>query len=261
MPELPEVETIRRYVDATSLHQTIENVVINDSRILEGISSKDLGESISGLQFQSTSRHGKLLFIKLEDDLWLTVHLGMTGWMYYFQNVSNKPAYDRLIITFSNENHLAYSDQRMFGRIGLTVDPKLLVMEKRIGPDVLDLDLIAFLGLIRKKRGIIKNTLLGQHTMAGLGNLYSDEALFQAGICPCAKIANLDGDRLEGLFNSIQTVLKTVISNRADLSSLSDSFLLKYRHPAGICPYDKNILMHKKIGGRTTYYCPRHQKM
>ena len=134
-------------------------------------------------------------------------------------------------------------------------------MEKSIGPDVLDLDLVAFLGLMRKKRGIIKTALLDQHTMAGLGNLYGDEALFQAGICPNAKLANLAEDRLERLFHSIQTVLKTAISSWADLSSLPDSYLLKHRRLGGICPYDKSHLMHKKIGGRTTYFCPRHQQM
>ena len=79
MPELPEVEILRRYVDATSLHQTIEKVEVKNSRILEKSFTKDLMESLTRRQLRSTSRHGKLLFVQLEDRLWLTIHLGMTG--------------------------------------------------------------------------------------------------------------------------------------------------------------------------------------
>ena len=86
------------------------------------------------------SRHGKLLFVQLEDRLRLTIHLGMTGWLHYFQDIKDEPIHDRLLITFDNGNRLAYSDQRMFGRIGLAEDPHSLSREKSLGPDALDLN-------------------------------------------------------------------------------------------------------------------------
>jgi formamidopyrimidine-DNA glycosylase len=261
MPELPEVETLRRYVDATSLHQTTELVEVKNSRILEKISTKDLEESLIGRQLRSTSRHGKLLFVQLEDRLWLAIHLGMTGWLHYFQDIRDEPAHDRLLVAFDNGNHLAYSDQRMFGRVGLTKGPHLLSREKGLGPDVLDLNLTAFLDLMQNRRGIIKPALLDQHLMAGLGNLYADEALFQAGICPNARLASVSEDRLEKLFHCIQSVLNTAISCQADFSALPDSYLLAHRSPGNMCPRDGSPLTHRKIGGRTAYYCPQHQQM
>ena len=140
MPELPEVEILRRYVDATSLHQIIEKVEVKNSGILEKISTKDLMESLPRRQLRSTSRHGKLLFVQLEDRLRLTIHLGMTGWLHYFQDIKDEPIHDRLLVTFDNGNRLAYSDQRMFGRIGLAEDPHSLSREKSLGPDALDLN-------------------------------------------------------------------------------------------------------------------------
>jgi formamidopyrimidine-DNA glycosylase len=199
--------------------------------------------------------------MKLEDDLWLALHLGMTGWMYYFRNMKEEPVHDRLLITFAGGAHLAYSDQRLFGRWTITKQPRLFVNQMGLGPDVLGLTLSAFVELMRRRRGIIKQALLDQHFVAGLGNLYSDEALFQSGICPNAKLRCLSEDRLECLFDNIQMILQTAISSQMNISSLPDSYLLPHRMPGGICPKDGNPLLHKKIAGRTTYYCPWHQKM
>lgn len=261
MPELPEVEILRLYLNGKALHQTIKEVEVKDSRILERISIKYLMESLTGRQLRSTSRHGKLLFVQLEDRLWLTIHLGMTGWLHYFRDIKDEPIHDRLLVTFDNGNHLAYSDQRMFGRIGLAEDPYILTREKGLGPDALDLNPTAFLELMQERRGIIKPVLLDQHLIAGLGNLYADEVLFQAGICPKARLNSLAEDRLEKLFKCIQIVLNTAISAQADFSALPDSYLLAHRRPGEMCPWDGSPLMHRKIGGRTTFYCPQHQQM
>jgi formamidopyrimidine-DNA glycosylase len=261
MPELPEVEILRQYVNDTSIRQIIEKVDVKDPRILEGISANGLANALNGRQIQSTTRHGKLLFMKLEDDLWLALHLGMTGWLYYFRNMKAEPVHDRLLITFAGGAHLAYSDQRLFGRWTITKQPRLFVNEKRLGPDFLELSLSAFVALMRRRRGFIKPALLDQHFIAGLGNLYSDEGLFQSGICPNAELRCLSEDRLECLFGNIQMILKTAISSRMDIGSLPDFYLLPHRLPGRRCPKDGNPLMYKKIAGRTTYYCPQHHKM
>jgi formamidopyrimidine-DNA glycosylase len=109
------------------------------------------------------------------------------------------------------------------------------------------------------RRGLIKPALLNQRLIAGLGNLYADEALFLAGICP--KASSLTIEPLTTLFSSIQEVLKTALATQADLEELPDSYLLPHRHPGGRCPRDGALLSREKIGGRTSYYCPEHQKM
>jgi formamidopyrimidine-DNA glycosylase len=122
----------------------------------------------------------------------------------------------------------------------------------------MQLDRDGFLGIMIGRKGIIKGALLNQSLVAGLGNLYADEALFQAGICP--KSRRLDKIQLKALFLSIQEVLKMALSTGANLGNLPDSYLLPHRHPGGTCPRDGAVLRHEKLIGRTSYYCPEHQK-
>ena len=143
--------------------------------------------------------------------------------------------------------------------MGLTKSPSILLEERKIGPDALQLNLDGFLEIMRGRRGVIKAMLLNQSLVAGLGNLYADESLFQAGICP--RSHGLGETELIALFSSIQEVLKTALSTGANLANLPDSYLLPHRHAAGTCPRDGTLLMHEKIGGRTSYYCPEHQKI
>ncbi len=258
MPELPEAETLRIYLENTSLCKTILDLEVRDQRILEKISSRELKQSLVGYQFQSVNRHGKRLFLKLRIDLWLTIHLGMSGWIQYSGMDEGEPPYTRLLIIFTNGRHLAYSDPRLFGRFGLIDDLRAFVREKRLGPDALNIDQPAFLKIMLGRKSAIKARLLDQSIIAGLGNLYADEALFQAGICPDAK--SINEERLRLLFEWIQKVLQTAISVNANLADLPESYLLSHRYLGGSCPLDGTALMHIRIGGRTSYYCPGHQK-
>ncbi|MDD3552476.1 MAG: hypothetical protein PHH39_09995, partial [Methanothrix soehngenii] len=105
----------------------------------------------------------------------------------------------------------------------------------------------------------IKSLLLNQRLISGIGNLYSDEALFQAGIHPQSR--SLDEMQLSHLISIIKEVLRTSISVRADFDRLPESYLLRHRHPGGRCPRDGTLLRHEKLGGRTCYYCPQHQRL
>jgi formamidopyrimidine-DNA glycosylase len=258
MPELPEAETLRIYLENTSLCKTILDLEVRDQRILEKISSKELKQSLVGYQFLSVNRHGKRLFLKLRIDLWLTIHLGMSGWIQYSGIDESEPAHTRLLISFTNGHCLAYSDPRMFGRFGLTDNLRTLLREKKLGPDVLDINLQTFLKIMLGRKGAIKARLLDQSIIAGLGNLYADEALFQAGICPDAR--SIDVERLRLLFEWIHSVLQTAISVNSNLADLPESYLLSHRYPGGSCPLDGTALMRINIGGRMGYYCPSHQK-
>lgn len=259
MPELPEVEMVRRYLEATSLHQTIKDAKVLDRRILSGSSAEHLEQILTGQQFHSVYRHGKRLFLKLNEDSYLAVHLGLTGDLVYLQTQEEEPRHTRLLIAFVNGHRLAFDDPRIFGEVGLTGSPQSFLEERRIGPDALQIGKEGFLEIMRGRKGIIKSALLNQSLVAGLGNLYADEALFQAGICP--KSRSLNEARLSDLYSSIQLTLSTAIKAHADLSKLPDSFLLPNRHPGGRCPRDGEALRHEMIGGRTSYYCPKHQKM
>jgi len=259
MPELPEVEMARRYLEATALLQTIRTAVVKDERILAGVSATELKKALSGKQFECAIRHGKRLFLKLHDSLWLALHLGLTGRLIYLERGAMEPSHTRLLISFENDCILAFDDTRIFGEVGLAKSPQAFLAERKVGPDALQLDLDGFLKIMKGRKGQVKPALLNQKLIAGLGNLYADEALFQSGICP--KASSLTIKPLTTLFSSIQEVLKTALATHADLEKLPDSYLLPHRHPKGRCPRDGANLSREKIGGRTSYYCPEHQKM
>ncbi|MCK9440336.1 MAG: hypothetical protein M0Q13_02830 [Methanothrix sp.] len=259
MPELPEVEMARRYLEATSLHQTIRAAEVKDERILAGVSTRELEMALAGKQFECAIRHGKRLFLKLHDSLWLVLHLGLTGRLIYLENGAKEPHHTRLLISFEKDHNLAFDDPRIFGEVGLTKSPQDFLEERKIGPDALQLDPNGFLKIMDGRKSLVKPALLNQRLIAGLGNLYADEALFQAGICPRAR--GLTIEQLTILFSSIQEVLKTALATHADLEELPDSYLLPHRRSGGRCPQDGALLSRDKIGGRTSYFCPEHQKL
>ncbi|MFZ2472245.1 MAG: DNA-formamidopyrimidine glycosylase family protein [Methanothrix sp.] len=259
MPELPEVEMARRYLEATSLHQTIRAAEVRDGRILAKVSATEVEEALAGKQFHCATRHGKRLFLKLHDSLWLVLHLGLTGRLNYQETGAKEPRHTRLLISFRNGCNLAFDDPRIFGEVSLAKSPDAFLAERKIGPDSLQLGREDFLRIMSGRKGLIKPALINQNLVAGLGNLYADEALFQAGICP--KTRDLTIEQLIALFSSIQEVLTVALSIHADLEKLPPSYLLPHRHPGCRCPRDGALLRHEKIGGRTSYFCPEHQKL
>ena len=259
MPELPEVESTREYLEAAVLSQPIEEVQVMDERILFRTTPAGIGRCLAGKVFRSVYRHGKRLFLELEEDLWLTIHLGMTGRLIYLEKGEAEPAHIRLLIRFQNGCRLAFDDLRIFGEASLTESPAAFLAEGKTGPDALLVDRDEFLRIMSGRRGAIKSLLLNQRLISGIGNLYADEALFQAGIHPRSR--SLDEVQLARLFSIIQQVLRTSISVRADFDRLPDSYLLRHRHPGGRCPRDGALLYHEKLGGRTSYYCPEHQRL
>ncbi|MGB3920062.1 Fpg/Nei family DNA glycosylase [Methanothrix sp.] len=258
MPELPEVELARGYLEAAVLCQPIEEVLVEDERILSRITPAEIEQHLAKKSFRSVQRHGKRLFLELDGRLWLTIHLGMTGRLIYLQKGEDEPAHTRLLLRFQNGFCLAFDDLRIFGEAGLTASPSSFLAEAKTGPDALQVDREGFAEIMRGRRGAIKSLLLNQRLVSGIGNLYADEALFQAGIHPQSR--GLNELQLGRLHSTIQEVLRTSISVQADFSRLPDSYLLRHRHPGGLCPRDGTLLKHEKLGGRTSYYCPEHQR-
>ncbi|MGV8127046.1 MAG: Fpg/Nei family DNA glycosylase [Methanothrix sp.] len=258
MPELPEVEMARRLLEAGVLHQKIRAIDVRDSRILNSVSAQDLEGALAGRRLSSAIRHGKRLFLQIDSGLWLALHLGLTGWQVILEKGSAEPRHTRLRIDFEGGAALAFDDLRIFGEVGLTESPQEFLARRGIGPDALQMEKEAFLAAMSGRKGKIKPALLDQGLIAGLGNLYADEALFQSGICPQAR--SLKRERLEALYSAIQEVLRTSLASNADFEKLPNSYLLPHRRPGEACPWDGTALQRIKIAGRTSYYCPQHQK-
>lgn len=259
MPELPDVEILKQYLVATSLHQTIHEVEVRNPKILGNVSAQALQATLTGSTFQSSIRHGKYLLVHLDEGPWLTLHFGMTGSLKYFKDMYKDPPYDRLLISFTNGFHLAYVCQRMLGEVDLADDAESFITGKNLGPDALGLNFTAFKKALEKRRGAIKSILMNQQRIAGIGNLYSDEILFQASIHPHTRTDRLGGDVLKGLFQQLRMVLKTAITHHADPHQFPVSYLLLQRRKEGTCPRCDSELTRIKVFGRTTYYCSQCQ--
>lgn len=262
MPELPDVEVFRQYLDATSLHKRIDEVEVRNTKILEQISSDKLHSALAGRSFESTRRHGKYLFVHLDDGNWLVLHFGMSGFLKYFKDMEKEPAHDRLLIRFSNGYHLSYDCQRLLGQVQMAGDFKSFLQKKELGPDALNahLDRSTLSSVLAGRRGMVKPALMNQRIIAGIGNVYSDEILFHAKVHPKKKVSELQEETSERLSNEIGHVLRTAIEYRADPENMPESFLLPHRHKGGKCPRCRGEIEQIKVSGRTGYVCPKCQQ-
>ncbi len=258
MPELPDVETFRRYMAVTSLHKKIKEVTVRSREILEGVSISKLKAGLVGKRFDTTRRHGKYLAALLDSGKCLVMHFGMTGFLKYFKKTEKEPAHERFLITFANGYHLAYHCQRKLGRVILVENFDQFIEEKALGPDALapDLDFDAFKEEAVGRRASIKSFLMNQQCIAGIGNIYSDEILFQAGIHPKTRTDKLADKALQGLFSIREEVLKTAISHQADPEAFPGSYITARRGGDEKCPRCGKRLRKTKVSGRTAYYCP-----
>lgn len=261
MPELPDVEIYKQYFNSTALHQTVERVEVRNSKVLGDTSAEQLQAQLKGQEFHSTSRRGKYLGVEITNGKWLILHFGMTGSLQYFKNPEQMPPHPRLLVDFDNGFHLAYDSQRMIGCVELVEDWGNFLKAQNLGIDPLDsdFDYSTFKQLLAGKCSYIKSALTSQDILAGLGNVYSDEILFQAGIHPKTKVDCLDDETLKVLFESIQEVLQEAIASQADPQQFPDSYLLPHRHKDGECPHCGKALQTIKVSGRTAYYCPNRQ--
>lgn len=260
MPELPEVESFKRYMDKTSLNKSIENVDVKSPEILQTISKRALKDKLEGYKFQSTIRQGKYLFAHLDNNYWLILHFGMTGKLIYFKNTAESPKYDRMLIGFDDGSYLAFDDPRKFGKINLTYNMDEFIKEKKLGPDACEIKLESFKNIIKSRKGAIKTLLMNQHILAGIGNIYSDEILFQTCIHPKTHANKLDDEKIQNIYKTMQDVLKTALNRQLTNQKLPESFLIPHRIKNGKCPYSDVKLETMKISGRTAYYCPECQK-
>jgi formamidopyrimidine-DNA glycosylase len=236
---------------------------VKDSYVLKNTDPNTLKKSLTGQNLAESRRHGKYLFLILSDRDTLLLHFGMTGYPEYFKNEEEKPDYTQLLLTFDNGYSLAYSCKRKLGEIRLIEDPDSFISDNNMGPDALDqdLDLDAFTKAFEGRRAMIKPALMNQEIIAGIGNEYADEILFQARIHPKTRVPELAHSGLENLYDTMRRVLTIAIDCRADKDRFPEHFLLRNRKEEAECPGGcGGIIQTVKISGRTAYFCPDCQE-
>ncbi|KIT16930.1 Fpg/Nei family DNA glycosylase [Jannaschia aquimarina] len=259
MPELPEVEALRRRVEEGALNRTIERVDLgNDTSHIDLPGPDDRGR-LEGTQFTEARRHGKYLFAGSKSGPWLALHMGMAGSVRVYDAADGNPDYARLIVAFEGERRLAFRDPRKFGWAKVVETPEDEIAAHDLGPDALDLDRDTFISRLSGGRGAVKSALLDQSRIAGIGNLWADETLYQTGIAPDVKLPELADGQIADLHRAAIRILRTVCDTDATYSELPDAWLIHRRETGRACSRCDGKIESKKVGGRTSYYCPDHQ--
>ncbi len=259
MPELPDVETYKRYMDATALKQKIARVDVPSPSLLDHLTPQSLGRHLKGTTFAHTRRHGKYLFIQTENHGWLVLHFGMTGRLEYVRGEHAPAKGTGLAIRFTNGAELAYIAPRKLGHIAWTDDADAFVESKHLGPDAMATDLAQFRALAAQRKGAVKSWLMDQKAIAGIGNVYSDEVLLRAGVHPQAAVPKLDKNAVGALHRAIKQVLQQAIKAKADPERMPKSFLLPNREEGAPCPRCGGEVNRVTAAGRSAYYCPKCQ--
>ncbi len=262
MPELPDVEVFKQYLQSTALNQKINKLSELNTDLLGNVTRAGLKSGIEKRKLVATTRIGKYLFAKTDRGDWLVLHFGMTGFLKYYKNEEEKPRHVRMLLDFDNGYHLAFDCQRKLGLIDLASDPQDYATKKGLGIDALDkkLDFKHFRELISGKTSTIKSTLMAQESVSGIGNIYADEILFQAGIDPRRKVKELSDSELKNVLSKVKAVLPKAIKAQVDTERMPRTYLLPHRDGDGTCPKCGKALSKVKISGRTTHFCKNEQK-
>jgi formamidopyrimidine-DNA glycosylase len=209
-------------------------------------------------KFHSIIRYGKYLFVSLNPQF-LMLHFGMTGDLKYFHLMENLPPYSKVVFVLENDNALSYISQRMFGRLEIVDSIELFLKKKKLGPDALNMTFNEFKNSLRKRSTIAKTALMNQSIIAGIGNIYSDEILFQSKIHPKTKINRLSEQNLIILFESIKNVLNYGIKEKGILEAYSINFLIPHRKKNDLCPVCNNQIERYELQGRHGFFCSKCQ--
>lgn len=272
MPELPEVETIVRGLKRTVLGKKIKAITIVPSRVLQNKLSH-FKRNLIGLKIIGVERRGKNIILRLSGGNLILVHLGMTGNLNYSDRKTPWRKHDHLKMEFSDKSQLRYNDPRKFGKFKLVKSSRIENIGdlKSLGPEPLELSKNDFVKLVQTRKGRIKSTLLNQKFIAGIGNIYADEVLFEAKIHPEEKPCNLSSNRLNKLHQAIQKILKKAIhaggssiDNYLDLEGRQGLFQLQhkaYGKKGMPCPRCNTKIKRIVLNQRSSYFCPECQKM
>lgn len=258
MPELPEIALTREYVNSTVLNKKILDVDFPSKSLLQS-SETEIKKALKGQKILKSERLGKYLFLNAGKNSWLVLHFGMTGKLEYYQN-QEAPKYSQMIFSFEDNSFLSFVCRRKLGKIYLAKSVEEFKEEHSLGKDALDFSREDFEELLNAKKGSIKATLTDQHSIAGIGNVYSDEILYQVKVHPKSKAEKLTGNEKKDLFEQIEKVLELAIEKGGKRSEFPSNFLINHRKEGADCPNCKGKVKQIKVSGRSTYFCPSCQK-
>jgi len=266
MPELPEVEVIRFFLESHLIGKNI-----SDLKIITPKSFIGNPELVEGQKIISTSRIGKQLSIHLRNGLILLFHLKMTGQLVL--NTPNK--YTRLILKINNKLSLYFNDLRKFGWVKILTQNELVEAQKNLGIDILspNFTLNYFKKQLQNTSQPIKSALLDQTKFAGIGNIYANDALFLAKIHPISPLNKISSKKISLLHHFLIKIMLESIKNGG--STAKDKGYIKpdntpgqhqfhfqvYQRDKQPCLVCQTPIKRIKIGGRGTFYCPKCQKI
>jgi len=267
MPELPEVETIKNELAPWVVGQSFAKVAILDAKLVCGCPAEKVRRGLVGQKVESLERRGKYLIFHLSNGGSLIMHLRMTGSLLL--NPREVERYARAVFHLSNGRHLVFSDRRRLGVLWLVDDADAVIC--KLGPEPLDKGFTS--GVLRQRlsrhRIPIKAALLDQCILAGIGNMYADEALFAARIHPLRKADDLSLAEVRALHNCIRRILRAAIGSKgASVDTYvrpegelgTAHFNFKVAHRGGEpCPVCGSTIERCVVQNRGTYFCPRCQ--
>jgi formamidopyrimidine-DNA glycosylase len=275
MPELPEVETVRRTLSGPLIGRRIAEMRLSEfpgvigSEPLQVVSARVCGRTVTRVR-----RRAKYLLLDLDDGTALMVHLRMTGHVAVVPAGTPPLRFEHLAIVLDDASEIRYADQRKFGRVLHLMPAEVRALERRFGPEPLGRQFtVAWLtGALRNRPGKLKSVLLDQEVVAGLGNIYADEALFRSRLHPERPANGLDIAETRRLHHAIRQVLREGVERRGTtFSSYRDAtgaagenqFNLRVYGQGGHgpCPRCGWPLARAVVGGRGTSFCPRCQRL
>jgi formamidopyrimidine-DNA glycosylase len=272
VPELPEVETIRRQLAPALEGRRIETVEVRDPRWCEPAPPEAIEDALRGRRIESVGRRGKYLILSLSDDVYLVMHLRMTGNLLLFGDAED-PAHLRVAIELDDGRRLLFVDVRRFGTgdVLLGADALERYFHSRLGVEPLSPDFTAeaLRALARGRKQPVKAFLLNQERIAGVGNIYADEALFRARVHPLRPVGKLKREQIEALRAGVIESLELGIDSKGASiddyrhvdgarGSFQDRFLV-YSRAGEPCPRCGTPIEKLRAAGRGTYVCPSCQ--
>ena len=275
MPELPEVHTISQDLKANIIGFEIKNIQIAKNYRIPDEQKQKLAK-LKGKKIKDSHRVAKNIVLEISENEFLVFHLAMTGRILLRKNKDEKDSWVKIVFEISKNGKtmfLKFCDMRQFGKVNVIDKVQLSLLQNKYGIDVLrkEIPTDEFLKLLKSKRSTIKNVLLDQSIISGLGNIYATDTLFLSKVNPKTPTHDLTLKNAEEILKNSRVILKEGIKNRG--STLPDKMYVDIFGKSGnqqnyfriygknICPVCNSKTMFEKINGRGTYYCPTCQPL
>jgi formamidopyrimidine-DNA glycosylase len=277
VPELPEVETVRRGLDSFAIGQRVDRVEVTGRRTIRRQSIAEFQADLTGRTLVAARRRGKYLLVDLDDGAVLVIHLRMSGQLLVCDAAAETLPHTHVRLSLSDGRELRFVDPRTFGELFITDDldeRRLPLVLSALGRDPIvdDFEPAVLGGLLHGRKVALKAFLLDQHQVCGIGNIYADEICFAAKLSPLRRTETLKKADIARLARAVGTVLHAAIA--ASGSTLRDA---RYRDLMGglgnyqdsHATYDRaglpcvvcgRLIVRSKVAGRSTYFCPRCQR-